>query len=137
MSDIDKLKPVLFTPSDPGIGFVAQPVYDPTYDTMFGAVPPIGALSVNTILGKAMVSNGSSWSSIGTASVSNTQCNQDEIKTSVGKTIDLNDLADVIETLKKRLLILTPNFEQHEKYPMLKAAYDEYKMLEKLLGDPE
>jgi len=52
-------------------------------------------------------------------------------------TIDLDELGDMMETLKKRLLILTPKFEQLEKYPMLKAAYDEFKMLEKLLGEPD
>jgi hypothetical protein len=52
-------------------------------------------------------------------------------------TIDLDELGDMMETLKRRLLILTPKFEQLEKYPMLKAAYDEFKMLEKLLGEPD
>jgi hypothetical protein len=51
--------------------------------------------------------------------------------------IDLDELADMMETLKKRLLILTPNFEMHEKYPMLKEMYNEYKAMEKLLGGPD
>lgn len=58
--------------------------------------------------------------------------NETGIKTNK-HTIDLNELGDMMETVKKRLLILTPNFEQLEQYPMLKAAYDEFKMLEKLL----
>ncbi len=60
-----------------------------------------------------------------------------EINTANGKRIDLEELADVVETIKKRLLIITPNFELHEKYPMLKELYDEYKVLEKLLGGPD
>lgn len=52
-------------------------------------------------------------------------------------TIDIDELADIIETLKKRLLILTPSFEMHEKYPMLKQLYDEYKAMEKLLSGPD
>ena len=52
-------------------------------------------------------------------------------------TIDIDELAEVFEIVKKRLLILTPNFEMHEKYPMLKELYDEYKALEKLLGGPD
>jgi hypothetical protein len=52
-------------------------------------------------------------------------------------TIDIDELADMMETLKKRLLILAPKFEMHEKYPMLKEMYDEYKAMEKLLGGPD
>jgi hypothetical protein len=51
--------------------------------------------------------------------------------------IDIDELGDMMETLKKRLLILTPNFEQMEKYPMLKEMYDEYKAMERLLGGPD
>lgn len=51
--------------------------------------------------------------------------------------IDLDELAEMMETLKKRLLILAPNFEMHEKYPMLKELYDEYKAMEKLLSGPD
>jgi hypothetical protein len=51
--------------------------------------------------------------------------------------IDLDELAEVFETVKKRLLILTPNFEMHEKYPMLKELYDEYKAMERLLSGPD
>lgn len=61
----------------------------------------------------------------------------DEIHTAKGKKIDLDELADVLETVKKRLLILAPNFELHEKYPMLKEMYEEYKAMEKLLGGPD
>jgi hypothetical protein len=51
--------------------------------------------------------------------------------------IDLDELADLIKVLKKRLLILTPDFEKHEKYPMLKELYNEYKAMERLLGGPD
>jgi hypothetical protein len=46
--------------------------------------------------------------------------------------INLDELANVVETLKERLLILTPNFEKMEKYPSLKEAYDHYKLIEAL-----
>lgn len=51
--------------------------------------------------------------------------------------IDVDELGDFIETLKRRMLILTPNFEMHEKYPMLKQLYDEYKAMERLLSGPD
>jgi len=81
--------------------------------------------------------NGSSISFAGSATLKadTTEYGKNTIKTA-NSTIDIDELADMMETLKKRLLILTPNFEQLEKYPMLKAAYDEFKMLEKLLGEP-
>jgi hypothetical protein len=66
-----------------------------------------------------------------------TQYNSNEIRLGNGKNIDLDELYDVMETLKKRLLILTPNFEQMEKYPMLKELYNEYKAMEKLLSGPD
>ena len=51
--------------------------------------------------------------------------------------IDIDELAEMMETLKKRLLILTPDFEKHEKYPMLKELYNEYKAMEALLSGPD
>lgn len=51
--------------------------------------------------------------------------------------IDIDELAEFIDVVKKRLLILTPNFEKHEKYPMLKELYDEYKAMERLLSGPD
>lgn len=66
-----------------------------------------------------------------------TNYGRDTIKTSKGKEIDLDDLADTIETIKRRLLILTPNFEMHEKYPMLKEMYEEYLAIERLLSGPD
>ncbi|CAB4241869.1 hypothetical protein UFOVP71_407 [uncultured Caudovirales phage] len=67
----------------------------------------------------------------------NTEYGSNQIKLGNGKTIDLDELHDVMETLKKRLLILTPNFEQMKKYPMLKELYDEYKAMERLLDGPD
>jgi hypothetical protein len=66
-----------------------------------------------------------------------TEYGSNQIKLGNGKTIDLDELHDTMETLKNRLLILTPNFEQMEKYPMLKQMYDEYKAMEKLLSGPD
>lgn len=66
-----------------------------------------------------------------------TEYGSNQIKLGNGKNIDLDELYDVVETMKKRLLILAPNFEMHEKYPMLKELYNEYKAMEKLLGGPD
>ena len=37
-------------------------------------------------------------------------------------TVNLDEVAVMMETLKERLLIITPDFEKHEKYPALKEA---------------
>lgn len=51
--------------------------------------------------------------------------------------IDLNELSELISVMKERLLIITPNFEKHEKYAALKKAYDHYKLLEAMLSGEE
>jgi len=51
--------------------------------------------------------------------------------------IDINDLGELISTIKERLLIITPNFEKMEKYQALKKAYDHYKLIESMLGDDD
>lgn len=43
------------------------------------------------------------------------------------------DVTEFIKTINERMLILQPNFEAMDEYPALKDAYDQYKMLEKLL----
>ena len=58
------------------------------------------------------------------------------ISTDKGK-IDLNELSELITVLKERFLIITPNFEKHEKYAALKKAYDHYKLLEAMLSGDE
>ena len=51
--------------------------------------------------------------------------------------VNMDELVDLIEVIKKRLLILTPNLDLHERYPLLKQLYDEYTALEKLLSGPD
>ena len=58
-----------------------------------------------------------------------------------GKELEIQDpetnetveVLGAIKAMQERLLILEPNFEQMEEYPALKDAYNQYKMLEKLL----
>lgn len=44
-------------------------------------------------------------------------------------------VAETLETILDRMLILQPNFEKMEQYPALKAAYDNYKMIEALIAN--
>jgi hypothetical protein len=99
---------------------------------------PINGGSGATI---AAGSNGPYWTTntginAGSGLTINNDTGKNYIKTPKSE-IDIDELADMMQTLKKRLLILTPNFEMHEKYPMLKELYDEYKAMEKLLSGPD
>lgn len=103
----------------------------------------LGSISIGTVgnsgafLTSGSMNSGSTWNIGSQPNISIT--NEDSksyIKTGKSK-IDIDELADMMATLKKRLLILTPSFEMHEKYPMLKEMYDEYKAMERLLGGPD
>lgn len=43
------------------------------------------------------------------------------------------DIDERLREVENKLLILQPKFEQFDKYPALKIAYEEYKMVEKLI----
>lgn len=49
--------------------------------------------------------------------------------------INLDELVETIEMLKDRLLIITPMIEKHELYPALKAAYEHYKLIERMVSE--
>lgn len=143
---LDSIKPLEFTWSSDGAdmssGFTAQEIGSITIATDYGAAQPvytIDSVGTDTIDLSGITISGMSNSnfSFTTSAPSNSIVGANEIHTTTGKKIDLEELADVVETIKKRLLILSPNFELHEKYPMLKELYDEYKALEKLLGGPD
>ena len=114
-----------------------------TYDSTNMTID-LGSISIGNIgnsgafLTSSSINSGSTWT-IGSSQPNISIANEDNksyIKTGKSK-IDIDELADMMATLKKRLLILTPSFEMHEKYPMLKEMYDEYKAMEKLLGGPD
>lgn len=126
----------------------------------YGAVPPLGSGavgatgtftlpsgSINIVnSGSGYGSPGSVYSTTGWQSPSNVTMNTSilsimaegngdaMIKTKKHE-INLDEMAEVVETLKQRLLILTPNFEMHEKYPVLKDLYDQYKVVEAMLKE--
>lgn len=140
----DKLKDVLsaidpieykWDETNTTVGVIAQEIDDTlTINLGNGVTDTITLGNSYTISGSAM-----NWSTTaGSVSIDGkTHYSMDEITTATGKKIDLNDLADTIETLKRRFLVLAPNFEMHEKYPMLKQMYDEYIAMEKLLSGPD
>jgi hypothetical protein len=131
------------------VGFTAQTIDDTLYitdsaDTITLGNSDISTIDMSSISGNITIgaNNSYNWANSGQSftisnGVAGTQYNSDEIKLPNGKSIDLDELHDMLVTLKKRLLILTPSFEMHEKYPMLKQMYDEYVAMEKLLSGPD
>ena len=87
-----------------------------------GPSGPVGSYTINVA---------SSWPSY-TTTVDN-----DLVVKRPGK----NDLhvAKTLEALMERLAVIEPNFELMEKYPALREAYDNYKVMEALLlgGDED
>lgn len=46
-----------------------------------------------------------------------------------------DELLKRMDLIEEKLLILQNNIEKHEKYPALKDLYDQYKMIEAIIGD--
>jgi hypothetical protein len=117
------------------VGIIAQEITDFNNSHFM----PTGIASVD--LSSSYFANGAVGSTVSfgpsdTFNAGSTEYGKTTIKTA-RSTIDIDELADMMETLKKRLLILAPNFEMHEKYPMLKELYDEYRAMEALLSGPD
>ena len=110
---------ISFTSDSNATGFIAQDIGSITLDSSYFSNSNI------------TIANGSGSNWAFTSDIKSTTISTER------NTIDIDELADIIETVKKRLLILTPSFEMHEKYPMLKELYDEYKAMEKLLSGPD
>jgi hypothetical protein len=119
------------------VGVVAQDIG--SIDLSDYSITGGSGLSTNTIsISPSSWANGSSvsFASSDAFNAGSTEYGKTTIKTAKS-TIDIDELADMMETLKKRLLILVPNFEMHDKYPMLKELYNEYKAMEALLSGPD
>ncbi len=146
----DTIKPVEFDWSSDdtmmSTGVIAQEVGSITLDiSNAGAAGSVYAIDTTDTIDLSSITIGSGGNTtissnpytFSTWETKNTLNGVEEIHTKSGKKIDVDELAEVVETIKKRLLILTPNFEMHEKYPMLKELYNEYKAMERLLSGPD
>lgn len=142
-SDKNKLKDVLSS-IDP-----IEYKWDETNTTVGVIAQEIGSIDLSEYsmttgpgLSSTISIGANSWANVSSMSFNNsfhadtTEYGKNTIKTP-RVTIDIDELADMMETVKKRLLILTPDFEKHEKYPMLKELYNEYKAMEALLSGPD
>lgn len=123
--------PVTFTTNTTNVGFTAQEVGGVYITDNTGGGGGSGFYTTDTI------TLGSGTYGIDTSSINfSNGTTKNTIKTTKSE-IDIDELAEFIDVVKKRLLILAPNFEMHEKYPMLKELYNEYKAMERLLSGPD
>jgi hypothetical protein len=164
MDKLEELKAALFqvTPdevkrkeSDESVGVISQEVLE----TMEGitlstldlsalnsaiTIPPSSSYSINTGAGM----NGT-WLTAGGANGSGTSWSTITSSATPGLSLDVNgdanfegdikwkgrSLTNMIETIEKRLAILTPDPAKLEKFEALKKAYEHYKLMEKLCHD--
>ena len=116
----------------------AQPTMNYSYAGSGTDTIDLGNFSIDT--NTITIGNGtsSSWTTTSSGFTSVQYAPSTRATISTGKnTVDIDELAELIKVLKERMLIIVPNFEMHEKYPMLKEMYDEYKAMEKLLSGPD
>lgn len=131
--------------SSSGDGFTMWPVTDTQIDKdELEAMDGVDIGSVGTLTGPGVsIGSVSAYGSYHSGPMAIDSVDRDTITVKGNMTIsdlDGNNTVDVgasIRAINERLLVLTPNFEAMEKYPALKDAYDQYKMLEKLLMESD
>jgi len=74
----------------------------------------------NGVLISNGVGNGASWSSI---------------ELDLKNNREFNELNLRMEKIEERLAILHPSFGLHDKFPALKEAYEQYKIIERLVNE--
>lgn len=122
---------VTFTTNATSMGITAQEVGGFYITDNTGGINNSGFFTTDTItLGSGTYGIDTSNSNFGSGITKN-------IIRTPNHEIDIDELAEFMDVVKKRLLVLIPDFEKHEKYPMLKELYNEYKAMERLLGGPD
>lgn len=57
------------------------------------------------------------------------------IETDLTQDKDFKEVLSRLSTIEDRLCILQPSLELHDKYPALREAYENYKLIEKLVNE--
>lgn len=101
-------------------------------------LPPANKLPTGTTMnvnGVTSINVGGSWTSISSATYTSpvfTHSNGTVSLNSNGRSVSVDEIIDFMNIMKKRMLILEPNFQKHELYPALKEAYENYLLIERL-----
>ena len=110
---------------------------DPDIDDSDDELVNVLDLTTLTAHSNITANNPHTYYSNASADISFKQNNRFDADLEVKGKMMLNDMdvGATLETMQERFLILEADFKKHEQYPALKDAYEQYKMLEKLLMD--
>jgi hypothetical protein len=109
-----------------------QEIYDGTKWIIIGSTPSsVGGVQVGS--GLSMNSNSGTITMATTAYVNQALSGKVTFSSSDGKKqVYLDDIIDFMEVMKRRMCMLDPLLEKHDKYPALKEAYENYLLIERL-----
>jgi hypothetical protein len=108
-----------------------QEIYDGSKWIIIGSAPSsLGGVQVGTGL---TINSGGSVTMATTGYVQNAINNKITLNSSDGKkSVSLDEVIDFMEVMKRRMCMLDPLLEKHDKYPALKEAYENYLLIERL-----
>lgn len=96
--------------------------------------PIIGQVYFDKSMGQSMIYTSTGWIQVNSSPINNTQPTV-TFKTTDGRSVTTDQIVDFMELMKRRMLVLTPDFEKHAKFPALQEAYDQYLVLDRLMND--
>jgi hypothetical protein len=108
-----------------------QEIYDGSKWIIIGSAPSsLGGVQVGAGL---TINSGGSVTMATTGYVQNAINNKITLNSSDGKkSVSLDEVIDFMEVMKRRMCMLDPLLEKHDKYPALKEAYENYLLIERL-----
>ena len=114
-----------YTATQSNQGLLGSIVFDPnTYTTQVLTGTVSGQNSWHTLSGHTTAGG----------SLGSVQRSETVLTGKDGKSVKTSEIIDFMDVMKKRMLIITPQFELHAKYPSLKEAYETYILMEALLS---
>jgi hypothetical protein len=108
-------------------------------------LPPSSSVPIGTtytINGSYNINTGSGWTPV-VSPVTNTYSNAFNYGSITfsdknGKTHNMDDVLERLEMLEKKLFMITEDSEKLEQFPSLKDAYENYKLVERMIfGDSD
>lgn len=89
--------------------------------------------SITTTAASGIINSNISGLTMGTWKSSFEMPEGSTIRMDNGELIKLKEMVDVYLALRDRLFMLSPDFQKHELYPALADAYEQYRIIEKLV----
>lgn len=99
--------------------------------------PKLGQAYYDNNTGMTMIYGSSGWTAMSSSSISsssNRTASITSLATTDGRSVTTNEIVDFMEIMKRRMLVIIPDFEKHAQFPALKEAYENYMVLDKLIN---